>query len=295
MKSWTATVLVVAFALTGHSPAAAQGGGKRNIRVNETRDPVRTPDMSPLGKEASSEVLAGPTNGSNNGYLIFTRMPAGAHGPALFTLPDEHFYLVLEGKMNIQIGSDRFVVNKYEGVQIPPNTPHEVWNADAEPEMHVEVIAPGSSRDLMSMFKPAQARKVENAAQYIRAPRLPAMADLKPGLNGAAYASRQTGATIQMRVDSTRPGQGGPKTHVHKFQQVYWSIDGSTTVEYGLFNYPLPKYSLVVIQPGVVHTNYNKTNTMERHITLLMPELPEGEPADVEYERKAAPAPGRGR
>ena len=71
------------------------------------------------------ERLAGPTNGSDNGYLLFTRMPAGAHGPALFTLPDDHLFIVLEGKMTIQIGTDKFVVNKFEGVQVPPNTPQQ--------------------------------------------------------------------------------------------------------------------------------------------------------------------------
>ena len=224
MKSYAAAVFVVAMAAVGVT-AAAQSGSKPkwNARLNETRGPVRAADMTtPLGKEAVSEILAGPTNGSDQGYLIFTRMPSGAHGPSLFTLPDEHLYLVLEGKMNIQIGTDKFIVNKYEGVQIPPNTPHEVWNADAEPEVHLEVIPPGSSRDLLSMVKPAQPHKVENAAQYVRTPKVPSQADLKPGLNGTAYASRQTGATIQMRIDSTLPGQGGPKTHVHKFQQVYF-------------------------------------------------------------------------
>ena len=57
-------------------------------------------------------------------------------------------------------------------------------------------------------------------------------------------------------------------------------------MEYGLNLYPLPKYSIAVIQPGAVHTNYNKTSAMERHVTLLMPQLTDGSPADVEYERK---------
>jgi mannose-6-phosphate isomerase-like protein (cupin superfamily) len=218
--------------------------------------------------------------------VIFTRTPSGAHGPSLFTLPDDHLYLVLEGKMNIQIGTDKFVVNRYEGVQIPANTPHEVWNAGADPEAHLEVIAPGSSRDLMSMVKAAQPRKIENAAQFIRTPKIPAQAEMKPGLNGAPIASQKTGTPTQMRIDSTLPGANGPKTHVHKFLQVYFSIDGQTTVELGLNQYPLPKYSIAVIQPGVVHTNNNKSASVERHVVLLMPEPPPGEPLDVEYERK---------
>jgi mannose-6-phosphate isomerase-like protein (cupin superfamily) len=289
MKANIAVLLVAAFAIGGPTTAAQDAARlKWSVRLNETRGPIRSADVqTPMGKEMVSEILAGPTNGSDNGYVIFTRTPGGAHGPSLFTLSDEHLYLVLEGKMNIQIGTDRFVVKAYEGVQIPANTPHEVWNAAAEPEVHLEVIAPGSSRDLLSMLKRAQPRKVENAAQYVRTPKIPAEADLKPGLNGATFVSRQTGSPTQMRIDSTLPAASGPKTHVHKFVQVYFSIDGQTTVEYGLNLYPLPRYSIAVIQPGVVHTNFNKTGAMERHVVLLMPEPAPGEgPLDVEYERK---------
>ena len=62
---------------------------------------------------------------------------------------------------------------------------------------------------------------------------------------------------------------------------------GATAVEYGLNDFPLPKYSIAIIQPGVVHTNSNKTSAVERHITVLMPQLEDpNEPLDVEYERK---------
>ena len=292
MKSCIAVVSVLAVVAVGvPSAARAQAKPKWNIKVNETRDPIRTADVTtPLGKEAVTEILAGPTSGSNEGYLMFTRMPGGAHGPALFTLPDDHFYLVLEGTMNIQIGTDTFVLNKFEGAQIPANTPHEVWNAGPATEMHFEVVAPGSSRDLLSMVKPAQARAVPDAAKLIRKPTIPAAAGLPPGLNGVQYASTMTGAKIQFRMDSCRPGVCGPPTHVHKFQQVYFETEGQTLVEYGLMTYHLPKYSLVVIQPGVVHTNRNDSTAVERHVTLLMPQLTDGSPADIEYQRQDRPA-----
>ena len=296
MRSRIAAVFVVACVALGvASTARAQARPKWNIKVNETRDPIRTADVTtPLGKEAVTEILAGPTNGSNEGYLMFTRMPSGAHGPALFTLPDDHFYIVLEGKMNIQIGTDKFVLNKFEGAQIPANTPHEVWNDDPETEMHFEVVAPGSSRDLLSMVKPAQARAVPDAARLIRKPTIPPAAGLPAGLNGAQYASTMTGSRIQFRMDSCRPGPCGPPTHVHKFQQVYFETEGQTIVEYGLMTYPLPKYSLVVIQPGVVHTNRNESTAVERHVTLLMPQLTDGSPADIEYKRQDRPAQAPG-
>lgn len=278
--------------------AAAQTSATRlswNLRVNETRGPIRAADVSsPLGNQVTSEILGGPTNGSDAAYFIFTRMPPGARGPALFTLPDgvAHLYLVLSGKMNVQIGTDQFVVEPKMGVVIPPGVPHHVWNADAQLEARVlETIAPMPSRDLMSMLRPAQPRKIENAAQYIRRPR-PLPDPLEPGLNGQRLAGQEQGDTlpVHMRIDNTRPGQGGPPPHVHKFTQVYFSIEGATNVLFGLDWQKLPTNSIYIVPPGTVHTNKNEYSEIDRHIVWIVPEpqrrsSPE-EPWDVEVEFK---------
>lgn len=294
-KCAVAQLPVCLIAVVSMAAAAQTGSGKLNwtLRINETRGPVRTADVSTLsGKTAVSEILAGPTNGSDNAYLIYTRMPPGAHGPSLFTLPVEDDYIVLSGKMTVQIGTEKFVAGPFTGVVIPANIPHAVWNADAEPEAHFEAISsanPGQdlSRDLMSMLKPAQPTKVANASQFIREINLPAASNLKPGLNGQTYTQRAKGSPFQMRIDSTLPGSGGPKPHVHRFEQVYFEVEGETTVTYGLDDHQLKKNDIVIIQPGVVHTNKNQTSGIERHIVLLLPE-PESGPFDIEFERKGA-------
>jgi len=286
---------IVLIAVACLAAAAQTGSIKANwtLRLNETHGPVRTADVSTLsGKTAISEILGGPTNGSDNAYLIYTRMPPGAHGPSLFTLPVEHDYVVLSGRMTVQIGAEKFVAGPFTGIVIPANTPHEVWNAEAESEAHFEVISsanPGQdlSRNLMSMLKPAQPTKVANASQYIREINLPAESNLRPGLNGQTYTQRSKGSPFQMRIDSTLPGSGGPKPHVHRFEQVYFEVEGETTVTYGLDDYRLKKNDIVIVQPGVVHTNKNQTPGIERHIVLLLPE-PETGPFDIEFERKGA-------
>src|SRR5689334_20720025 len=117
---------------------AQQGDQKKSLvwatHLSEARGPVRTADVgAPLGKSVSSEILGGPANGSDAAYLIYTRMPGGAHGPALFTLPADHLYMVLSGKMTIQIGTDRFTAAADTGVMVPAGIPHEAWNAEATP------------------------------------------------------------------------------------------------------------------------------------------------------------------
>ena len=294
-KLFSAGLLAVMFA-SQVVPAAAQSKLNWSLTLNETRGPIRSADLSkPLGKTAVSEILGGPTSGSDNAYLIYTRMPPGAHGPALFTLPVEHYYVVISGKMNVQIGTDKFVVGPMGGVIIPANTPHEVWNSDAEPEAHLEVITSANpskdlSRDLMSMLKPAQPRKVENATSYVRQISVPTAAELKPGLNRQVYTNRAKGSAATVGLDSTSPGSGGPKPHVHRFEQVYFMVEGETTVMYGIDNPKARKNDIVILPIGVVHTNTNMTSAPERHITLLLPE-PASQPFDVEFEMKG-PATG---
>jgi len=283
--------MAVAFlAMTGASEDAP-GKLHWKLRLNETRGPIRTPDMSePSGSVALSEILGGPTNGSDNAYLIYTRMAAGARGPALFTLPVEDDYVVLSGKMTVQIGTDKFVAGPYTAVVVPPNTPHEVWNAESGPEANFEVIASANphkdlSRDLMSMLKPAQATKVDDAAKCIREIKFLPVADLKPGLNGQAWTDVTKGSPIQVRLDSALQGNGNTKTHIHLFEQVYFGTEGDMSLTYGLENLTVKKGDLAIIPPGVLHANAS-TTAVGRHITLLLPQPPPGSgPADIDFER----------
>jgi mannose-6-phosphate isomerase-like protein (cupin superfamily) len=204
----------------------------------------------------------------------------------LFTLPVEHYYVVLSGRMTVQIGADTFMAEPMTGVIVPADVPHAVWNADAQPEAHLEVIAPAPSRDLLTMVKPAQPRKIENAARYIRRISVPAAKDLKPGLNGQVFTNRAMGSPNTARLDSTMPGSGGPATHVHRFEQVYFFVEGSTTIIYGADKRKASKNDVVILAPAVVHTNVNESGAPERHLTFLLPQVEDGAPADIEFEMK---------
>jgi len=306
MKTLTKAIVAAPFIVAVATLATTATAQKKSaltwaLHLSEARGPFRTADLkAPAGKAVSSEILGGPTNGSDAAYLIYTRMPAGAHGPAMFTLPADHLYMVLSGKMTIQIGTDKFVAGPDTGISVPAGVPHEAWNAEAEPEAHIEVIAPAPSRDLMSMLKPAEARKVENAAQYVKAaPPLPAQ--LRPGLNGQAFFNRSTGYANHMRVDSSPAGSGNQSPHVHAFEQVYFVKEGEMTLSYGIepkggpAQYKVPPNSFVVIPPGVIHSNFNAGPGIERHVVFLLPEpVPGVGPLDVAIEWKP-PAPARGR
>ena len=298
MKSFTAGLFVVVMALVFSAMTVSAQKLIWDLHLNETRGPLRSADMSaPSGKVAQSEILGGPTNGSDNGYLIYTKMAPGARGPALFTVPVEDDYVVLTGKMTVQIGTDKFVAGPYTGVVIPANTPHAVWNAESEPESNFEVLSSADphkdlSRDLMSMLKPAHATKVEDAQKCIREIKFLAPSELKPSLNGQNYTGRAKGSPIQMRLDSAPEGSGNTRPHVHIFEQVYFGTEGDMKIDYGLETLVLKKGDIAIIQPGVLHDNA-ATSTVERHITLLLPEPPPGgQPFDIEFQRVQRPAQG---
>src|SRR5207237_5053645 len=133
---------------------------------------------------------------------------------------------------------------------------------------------PPTSKDLASMMKPADARKVENAAQYIRPVKL---ADPVKGTPAQPFISRATDPNLmshlQERIDNAKPGFGvGPGLHVHPFDQIYFVLSGTMTLQYGVNTFQIQPNTFAIIPTGVVHYNKNAGTVPERHVTLLLPE-----------------------
>jgi mannose-6-phosphate isomerase-like protein (cupin superfamily) len=280
-----AAVLAVAACL---APASLSASGAKDAQsdmagvfhLNEERGPLRHVDLAPFTGEVSSEVLAGPANGLDTAFIIYTRMAPGAKKKGLFSLPVDETYLVFSGKLNVQLGTDEFVAAPDTLVFVPAGVAHRVWNAGTEPEADMEVVTPATGRDLASMMKPAVATKVDNAAQYIRvAPPLGPLAGGvgHQGLNERVLADRATGSEhVLERLDDVPPAAGGPASHIHPFDQVYFVTKGTMTVQYGLAHYEAPENTLVILHMGTVHSNLNNGSTVESHVTLLLPEPPKG-------------------
>jgi mannose-6-phosphate isomerase-like protein (cupin superfamily) len=283
-------IMILAFHAQTGSAQSEPKGVARLYHLSMVRGPLRPVDQSPLGKDVSSEILAGPANGLDSGFVIYTRMPAGSHGPAMYTLPADHTYLVISGQMNVQLGTDKFVAGPDTLVLVHAGVPHEAWNAGTAPVTALEVVTPAPERDLMAMMKPAEPRKIDNAASFIR--HAMPIGNTGKGTNSQPLAARATDSGdshLQERIDNANPGFGvGPGLHVHPFNQVYFVLAGTMTLQYGVDTYQVPPLTLAVIQTGVVHYNKNTGTVPERHITLLLPE-PEKEPFDLPVEFKAAP------
>jgi mannose-6-phosphate isomerase-like protein (cupin superfamily) len=299
MRQLVARSMVFAVLIGGaaHAQGDVQKSMAATFHISEARGPLRPVDLSPPKGEVSSEILAGPTNGLDSAYILYTRMAAGARPKGLYTLPVDHTYLVLSGKLNVQLGTDKFEAGPETLVLVPAGVPHQVWNAGAEPEADFEVVTPAPSRDLASMIKPAEARKIDNAAQYVRvAPPLDKLAGGTghASLNERVLASRATGSEhVLERLNDMLPGGGRTETHIHPFDQVYFVRKGTMTVEYGMATYEVPANTLVVLPTGVVHNNLNNGSSVQSIVTLLLPEPEKGHPMGAGIDVKRTPGQGQ--
>jgi mannose-6-phosphate isomerase-like protein (cupin superfamily) len=290
-----AAAAVVLAAWTVSTPlAAAEFKGAAGIyHLSDARGPIRKVDASPLTQDVSSEILAGPSNGLDSAFVIYTRMAAGARKRGLYTLPVDHTYLVLSGKLNVQLGTDEFVAEPQTLVLAPAGVPHQAWNAGSEPVAELEVVTPTPSRDLVSIMQPAAPRKIDNAAQYVRVAPPVDLSHSGRGagaLNERVLADRDTGSEHMLeRLDEALPGSGRAETHVHPFDQVYFIRKGTMTVQYGLNKYEATENSLVIIPAGVIHSNINNTSELESHLTLMLPQPPKGTPAGMDVNFVTAP------
>ena len=288
-------------AVTGTMFAADAKREEGVYRLSQARGPIRPVDLSPFKGSISSEILASPANGLESAFIIYTRMGPAAAPRGLYTLPVDHTYLVLSGKLKVQIGTDQFVAEPETLVLIPAGIPHQAWNADSMPEADFEVITPAPSSDLASLIKPAQPRKIENAAQYLRV--APPMQLTHSGigagaLNERVLADRSTGSEHMLeRLDDVTPGSGRGELHMHPFDQVYFIRKGEMTLRYGMETYKAEANSLVVLHAGTVHSNMNNTSELESHITLMLPQPPQGTAAGVDLEilkgQGGAPPPNK--
>ncbi len=247
--------------------------------------PLRPIDLSPFTGKYSTEILASPTTGLQAEIVMFTRLKPGAAKRGLYTLPADHTLLVMKGKLNLQIGTDEFVLEPNSLALIHSAVPSQIWNAGSEEVQVLETVAPIASSNLVYLMRPAKPVKVENAAQYLWI--APPLSEMKKGvghegLNERVLASTDNGSRhILERLDDVMPGSGGPPTHQHEEDQLYLVTAGTMMVEYKGEKMPAGPNTLVVLPRGIKHANTNQGDVLESHITLLMPAQPGGGPRGV--------------
>jgi quercetin dioxygenase-like cupin family protein len=60
--------------------------------------------------------------------------------------------------------------------------------------------------------------------------------------------------------------------HVHEFDQFYFVLQGTLSVEIGLQRYDVPPGHLVILPAQVPHRQWNDQDQTEQHLTVMVPE-----------------------
>jgi mannose-6-phosphate isomerase-like protein (cupin superfamily) len=208
-------------------------------------------------------------------YVIATKVPPRAHGPARHTHASDQIYVVIDGEITLELGTEPHTIGKYGVGFIPAGRPHFNHNDTDADEIHIEVIAPGGF--LQPIASPTDSTDATGRRYYTRQ----SQPTTGSGMATSWLANRESGSRhASIYLAEMAPGASGPPTHIHDFDQFYFVLEGSLEVEVALEEHVVGPNTLVVLPAGVPHSQRNASSTeVERHLAILAaePELPHSE------------------
>lgn len=203
-------------------------------------------------------------------HIIATLVPPGVEGPPTHVHPSDQLYFIVSGRLELELGTEVCAVEAGQGVFIPAGVPHHNRNVSSEPEVHLEVIAPGvpPTQPLATMV---DSKDAQGLPYFVGVPERPkserpfTMSWLANRAKGSQHAG--------IYVADMAPGAAGPPTHIHEFDQFYFVLEGALDVEVGLQRHQVGPNTLVVLPAGVPHKQRNAHGDVkERHLAILVPE-----------------------
>ncbi|MBH5317676.1 cupin domain-containing protein [Paenibacillus sp. GSMTC-2017] len=68
----------------------------------------------------------------DNLSIIHEKMPPGTYEEKHFHQISWQFFYILIGQATIELNGERYELNPFEGIEIPPETPHQIFNKSDE-------------------------------------------------------------------------------------------------------------------------------------------------------------------
>jgi mannose-6-phosphate isomerase-like protein (cupin superfamily) len=223
--------------------------------------PIRPFDLDAIKPGEATEWLVGPADdvdvnlrimrGSNDNDASETRSE------------EERFALVLEGEVKLVSGGSDQTAKSGELLFIPAGV-DGVFRGDST-AVWADISAPLKNEPRLeksgAKIVPIDPEKFEGG-----------------GFAWQPLIDRGSGSeTMRMNVLQVAPGSGSPDYHIHAFCQIYIIQEGEITVDIGKRRYRAGPNNVVFLPEGVVHRNFNASDTVERHVSLLVPEPKEGD------------------
>ena len=211
--------------------------------------------------------------------LIATVVPPGARGPENHAHPVDQLYFVTDGEVSIQLGKETHRAPAGSAVFIPAGVPHHNWNEGTDEEVHLEVLAPGSS-GIRPLLEFTESDDAQGLPYKVVAPSPGQTQTLEGGMTVTPLLGHeQVIKSGQERVSKNAliyvgglpAGAAGPSLHTHVFDQFYLVLEGELSVQIGLREFTVGPRNLVVLPAGVPHRQWNAGPEFERHLTILTP------------------------
>lgn len=185
------------------------------------------------------------------------RLVRGTGDGALRSIEGERFALVLEGAVTLTTSGTSAVAKVGDLIFVPAGVPAGISGPSGSrwAEIDAPVSGPADGNARAQIIAVDQARFQGKGFAY------------------QSLADRGTGArTMRINALQVEPGSGSPDFHIHAFAQIYLIQEGEMTLDVGCARLTAPAGTLVVLPAGVVHRNFNASERVERHVSLLVPE-----------------------
>jgi mannose-6-phosphate isomerase-like protein (cupin superfamily) len=206
--------------------------------------------------------------------FIRSFVPAGLAGRDFHHHPVDQLYFILEGELEIEIGSSTLTAGKHELVILPRETIHRNYNRGDVDELHLEVILP-SPPPWPAWTNPAERGEEPAPPNLVRGedPERVIAYDSNPGYVSNILADRASGFDSgHVRLDRLDPGSSGPGLHIHRFDQFYFVLEGELSVEVAGERRSVTRHELAVLPAGVPHRQWNESSSRVKWLTMNLPE-----------------------
>jgi mannose-6-phosphate isomerase-like protein (cupin superfamily) len=216
--------------------------------------------------------------------VIASNVPPSATAPPHHTHPIDQLYYVVRGEMHVQLGSEELIAGPDTLVFIPSGTPHHNWNEGDVDEFHFEVLAPAPLPN-QPVMTPTESTDAGALPYRVRPATPDGYVTNLPGFAIQKLLEARDGSpSMTLYVATVAPGAAGPGLHIHDFDQFYYVLEGTMSIEVGLRQLTANPHTLVVLPAGVPHRQWNEGPAPERHLTLIAPEPMPGLPWDIGVE-----------
>lgn len=201
--------------------------------------------------------------------IIATKVPAGGHAYPRHVHESDQIYFVIEGQVLVEHGKETTAVDAGSAVFIPAGLPHHNRNEGTVAEMHLEVIAPGGApgKPIAEMVDSTDSDGLSLLVSEQDEEKRRSAAKSTDWI----LTRRHGSANAILNVTKIPRGHGGPKLHIHRFDQFFLVLEGTLQVQIGLEQHTVPAGSLVVLPAGVPHRQWNDSEQTERHLAILAP------------------------